>query len=109
MDYTVLTLGGLGLLGILIHNLVKLNNINRASDGNINLWKYLRVEIFSILISVCVVVVALIAHNEVRQLQQVGSWLGLSFVAIGYMAQSIVVSFMGKAQKIIEPTSKDDE
>lgn len=109
MDYTVLTLGGLGLLGILIHNLVKLNNINRASDGNINLWKYLRVEIFSILISVCVVVVALIARNEVRQLQQVGSWLGLSFVAIGYMAQSIVVSFMGKAQKIIEPTSKDDE
>lgn len=109
MDYTVLTLGGLGLLGILIHNLVKLNNINRASDGNINLWKYLRVEIFSILISVCVVVVALIARNEVRQLQQVGSWLGSSFVAIGYMAQSIVVSFMGKAQKIIEPTSKDDE
>lgn len=109
MDYTVLTLGGLGLLGILIHNLVKLNNINRASDGNINLWKYLRVEIFSILISVCVVVVALIARNEVRQLQQIGSWLGSSFVAIGYMAQSIVVSFMGKAQKIIEPTSKDDE
>ena len=94
---------------ILIHKIVKLNNINRASDGNINLWKYLRVEIFSILISVCVVVVALIARNEVRQLQQVGSWLGSSFVAIGYMAQSIVVSFMGKAQKIIEPTSKDDE
>ena len=57
---------------------------------------------FSILISVCVVIVALIARNEVKQLQQVGSWLGLSFVAIGYMAQSIVVSFMRKAQKFMD-------
>ena len=109
MDYTTYTLAALGLLGILIHNLVKMNSINRAAEGNINIWKYFRIEMFSILISVCVVIVALIARNEVKQLQQVGSWLGLSFVAIGYMAQSIVVSFMGKAQKFMDASDSITE
>ena len=98
MNYTNLTLVLLGLTGILLHNLIKLNDINRANDGNVNILKYWRLERFSILISVIVVIGALIAKTEIAQLEQVGKWLGLSFVAIGYMAQSIVVKFMGKAQ-----------
>jgi cytochrome bd-type quinol oxidase subunit 2 len=106
MEYTKIVLFLLGLLGIVLHNLIKLDGINRQSEGNINLWKYWRMERFSIIISVIVVVVCLIARQEVKQLQQVGNWLGLAFVAIGYMAQSIVVSFMGKAQKIINDKSQ---
>lgn len=102
MDYTILTLGALGLFGILIHNLIKLNNLNRANNGVLNLGKYLSIEKFSIMISVCVVIVALIARTEIKQLESVGKWLGLAFVTLGYMAQSIVVTFMGKAQKMLD-------
>lgn len=105
MNYTNLTLVLLGLTGILLHNLIKLNDINRANDGNVNILKYWRLERFSILISVIVVIGALIAKTEIAQLEQVGKWLGLSFVAIGYMAQSIVVKFMGKAQKFVDNQS----
>ena len=109
MDYTNLALAGLGLVGILLHNLIKLNDINRANDGNVNLWKYWKIERFSILISVIVVCAALVAKSEIKQLEQVSKWLGLSFIAFGYMAQSIVVKLMGRAQKYVDDTTKTDD
>lgn len=109
MNYTPLILGVLGLFGILIHNLVKLNSINRKAKGNLNFGEYLRIEMFSIMISVCVVIVALIAQQEIKQLQAVSQYLGLSFVAIGYMAQSLVIQFIGKAQKLIDVSDSEKE
>jgi hypothetical protein len=108
MNYTLGMLAALGVLGILIHNLVKLNEINRAADGEINLWKYYKLERFSILLSCCVIVVALIARTEIKQLESAGKWLGLAFTGIGYMAQSIVISFMGRAQKFMDKQDKDN-
>lgn len=108
MAYTVITLAALGLMGILLHNLIKLNDINRANDGNINILKYWRLERFTIMISFIAIIIALIARSEIKELEQVGKWLGLAFVAIGYMAQSIVVKFMGKAQKYVDDKSKTD-
>ncbi len=108
MNYTLLTLAALGLFGIMIHNLVKLNEINRKSEGTINMLKYWKIERFSILLSVCVVAVALLARTEIAQLREVGNWLGLAFVALGYMAQSIVVSFGNKAQKYIDEKINTD-
>lgn len=102
MEYTTLTLLACGMFGILIHNLMKLNDLNRVNDGNINFRKYLKLEVFSILISVCVIIVALIARNEIRQLREIGNWLALAFTAIGYMAQSIVIKFAGRAQKYMD-------
>ena len=109
MNYTPLILGVLGLFGILIHNLVKLNSINRKAKGNLNFGEYLKIEMFSIMISVCVVIVALIAQQEIKQLQAVSQYLGLSFVAIGYMAQSLVIQFIGKAQKLIDLSDSEKE
>ena len=109
MNYTPLILGVLGLFGILIHNLVKLNSINRKAKGNLNFGEYLKIEMFSILISVCVVIVALLAQQEIKQLQAVSQYFGLSFVAIGYMAQSLVIQFIGKAQKFIDASDSDKE
>lgn len=106
MTYTALILFGLGLFGIVIHNLVKMNEINKQHDGNFNYQKYIALEKFSIALSVCVVIVAVIVRTEIRELEAVGNWLGLAFVAIGYMAQSIIVSVMGKAQKIIGDDKK---
>ena len=102
MDYTIVTLAALGLFGILIHNLVKLNSLNKANDGVLNFGKYIALEKFGIMLSVCVVAVALIVRTEVAQLERIGNWLGLAFVTLGYMAQSIVVTFMGKAQKFLD-------
>ena len=95
-------LASLGGFGILIHNLKNLNSLNRKSEGNLSLVQYFKLEVYSILLSISVVAVALIAQQEIRQLEIVGNYLGLAFVAIGYMAQSIVVSFAGKAEKFIK-------
>lgn len=102
MNYTAITCIGLGLLGILLHNLVELNKLNRASDGNINLPQYLKIERFSILIAIIAVCVAYLVKQEITQLDLVGKWLGLAFMAIGYMGQSLLVFVMGKANKVID-------
>jgi hypothetical protein len=101
MDYTNLALFGLGILGIVLHNLVQLNKVNRSQNGNINIIQYLKLEVFSILINIVVIACALIAKHEIKQLEQAGKWLGLSFITIGYMGQSILIFLMGKAEKKI--------
>lgn len=104
MNYTNIILFLLGVLGMVLHNLVQLNKVNRASNGSINLWKYLRMEIYSILITVIMVFCAIIIKTEITQLEQAGKWLGLSFIAIGYMGQSLLIWLMGKAEKTIGKT-----
>ncbi len=108
MTYTNVTLAVFGVAGILLHNLIKLNDINRANDGKVNLGKYLQLERFTLLISGIVIAIAVVARNEITQLEQVGKWLGLGFLAFGYMAQSIVVKLMGRAQKYLDDTTKNE-
>lgn len=105
MEYTPLILSALGVLGILLHNLVKMDSLNRAASGRINLKQYLLVERFSILISLGVVAAAVIASHEIKELYNAGKWLGMGFLAIGYLAQSILVKLMGKAQKHVDNAS----
>jgi len=102
MNYSPLILFGLGLFGIVIHNLVKLNEINIKQNGNIRILEYLKLERFTIILSICVVLVALLVKDEIMQIKQLSTWVGVSFVSIGYMAQSIIVSIMGKGQKILD-------
>lgn len=106
MNYTTLTLFLLGAMGILLHNLVELNKLNRASKGSLNIKQYFRLEVFSIMISIVVICVALIIKTEITQLEAAGKWLGLAFMTIGYMGQSLLVFVMGKANKVID---KGDE
>lgn len=101
MNYTNLMLIGLGILGIFLHNLNALNKINKANDGNVNIVKYLKLEVFSILISFIVVFICILLKQEIKQLEYASKFLGVGFVAIGYSAQSMLVSVMGKANKII--------
>lgn len=102
MNYTHLVLFSLGLLGILLHNLMKMDEINKKSEGNINLAKYWAIERFAVAVSVIVVVVCVMISQEIKQLHDIGNWLGLAFVSIGYMAQSIVIKVRGKAEKLIQ-------
>lgn len=101
MQYTYIFLFILGLVGILLHNLVKMDEINKKSDGNIQLAKYWAVERFSVAISAIVVGVCVLVSQEIKQLHDIGNWLGLAFVSIGYMAQSILIKFRGKAETFL--------
>lgn len=91
----------LGILGIFAHSLVELNKLNKANNGDAKILEYIKLEKFSILISFVVVVICLIAKHEIIQLEYLGNYLGLGFVAIGYMGQSLLVWGMGKATKTI--------
>ncbi len=108
MTYTNVMLFLFGLLGIIIHNLKNMNTINKASKGNINIWQYFKIQIFAILLSLCVVIVCVIAKTEIKQLDFAGNWLGLGYTAVGFMAQSLVISFAGKTQKVIDATFGND-
>lgn len=101
MDYTPVVLFALGILGILLHNLVELNKINRKTGGNAKIGNYIKLELYSILISILMVSSAVMVSQEIKQLESVGKWLGLGFIAIGYMGQSVLILFMGKAAKTI--------
>jgi hypothetical protein len=96
----------MGIIGILLHNLVKLDSLNRANSGIVNLGKYIAIERFSIIISVLVVIGATIGSQEIKQLEFAGKWLSLGFLAIGYLAQSILVKVMGKAQSYVDNQTK---
>lgn len=89
------------MLGILLHSLVELNKINKTNNGNANIGTYLKMEKFSILICIIIVAVCILAKQEIQQLNYLGNYLGLGFVAIGYMGQSILVWAMGNAAKKI--------
>lgn len=102
MNYTNIVLFLLGMLGILLHNLIEMNKINRANNGNINIGNYLKIERFTIIISLIVVFVAILVKQEIKQVEAAGKWMGIAFVAIGYMGQSLLVFAMGKAGKVID-------
>jgi hypothetical protein len=102
MIYTPLVLILVGFGGILLHNLIKLDEINRKSEGNINISKYLKIERFSIMLSVVAVIVATVISQEIKQLEAVGKWLGLAMLSIGYMAQSIILKFSSKVEEKIK-------
>ena len=103
MNYTNFVLFALGILGVLLHNLIELNKVNRSRSGGFKFLEYFKIEQFTIYISVVVVIVALLVKQEITQLEHVGKWLGLAFLAIGYMGQSLLIFTMGKASKVIEP------
>ncbi len=90
------------MLGVLLHNLVELNKLNKASAGNLSISQYLKLERFSIAISVIVVIVCVMIKHEITQLEAAGKWIGLAFISIGYMGQSLLIFVMGKASKAID-------
>lgn len=108
MEYTNGILLLLGVLGIFTHFLIKINGINRRSKGNFQLKPFIKLEWPSFLISLIVVVVSLIAKQEVKQLKVAGAYLGLGFFAIGYMAQSILLSVMSKYEKQLKDKDEDE-
>lgn len=65
-------------------------------------------EMFSIAISLIVCVVAVVISQEIKQIAVAGKWLGLAFMAIGYMGQSLLIFVMGKANKVVNAENGQD-
>lgn len=109
MNYNDLALFGFGLGGVLIHNLIKINELNQV--GKFSAAKYFGLEWASISISMIILFLCIMGKHEVAQLEGAGTWLGLAFTTIGYMGQSIFVKYMGKASKAIggDNTPKTDK
>jgi hypothetical protein len=101
MNYTNIMLIGIGTIGIILHNLVELNKLNKSNPGTLNFKQYFRAEIFAICIAFICVIVAVIIKHEIKQLDAAGKWLGLAFLSVGYMGQSLLVFIMGRAASII--------
>jgi hypothetical protein len=99
MQYNDLILFVFGLGGVLIHNLIKINELKK--NGQFKAVDYFSMEWASISISLIIVSLCIAGKHEVAQLEQAGKWMGFAFTAIGYMGQSLFVKFMGKAEKVI--------
>ena len=105
----LLILFGLGVAGILIHSFIKLNEINKKTEGHANIYKYWMLEKYAILVSFMAVIISLFIVEELNQLESFVKWKGLGFVAIGYMGQSIVIWAMGKAGNAVgKPTDNEN-
>ena len=92
MTYTPLILFGLGLFGVLVHNLKKLNEINRKNKGTVNYTEYFAIEKFSILISICFIGFLVVIKSEVSAVEYINKWIGTCFALAGFSAQSIILS-----------------
>lgn len=101
MSYTIINLLACGLFGILVHNLIKINNVNKRTNGQFKPGYFFKMEWASILISISVVIVCLIARNEVKQLKEVGNYLMLGFFFIGLGSQSIAYALSSRIEKKI--------
>lgn len=103
MEYTTPVLAVLGLAGIAVHNLVKIDSLNRQSKGCFSFWPFVKLEWPSIAISVIVLGVMMISVQDMVSMSVTMKWpLGPAFFTGGYMAQSLLYKWMGRAQKEID-------
>lgn len=107
MNYTDLSLFGLGLAGLLIHNLIKVNELNRKNDFSAS--TYFKLEWPSISINVIVILVCLVCKQHIAKLENAGIAIGPGFVAIGYMGQSLFVKAMRRTKKFLDSKMGSDE
>lgn len=108
--YSTFILCFLGMIGIVLHNLVKIDSLNRKGQGSINLRQYFLVEWVTILISVIVVCLgAFFLQKELKQyFEMFTKYVGIGFLFFGYFAQSLLVKAAGKGEKYIDELNKPD-
>ena len=98
--YSDITLSLLGVLGIAIHCLVKIQQLKK--DGKpISLSAYIDAEWATMALSICAITIVLICKREIPELEAAGNYLGLGFVSVGYFGQSILVFLLGRVGKVI--------
>jgi mannose/fructose/N-acetylgalactosamine-specific phosphotransferase system component IIC len=110
---------GIGLLGVLIHTLIKANSLKtRAEKANIKflIRNYFDKDWISILISVCIVFFWLLIYQEVmnKYLLKYTDLIGTIFGLIGFLGTYILSKILSVSEKRInniidEKTNELDE
>ncbi len=108
---TILLLLSLGMLGVVAQALKKMNELNRRSNGNFSFKNYIRIEVFSLALSVTIVFASVLFIYLVPEMAKAGKWLAFGQFAIGWFGQSGLEFVMGQAKKKIGLSSgaTDDE
>lgn len=101
-QFTNLSLLALGCAGILLHSLRTIIQLKKTKTFKV--WEYFDAEWPSLLISFLIVIICIVCKTEITALDAVSDKLGLGFVAIGYMGQSLLVATIGKAETKIGVT-----
>jgi uncharacterized membrane protein len=104
MNYNDITLFAFGMGGVLVHNLMKIQELKKTNQFKAH--TYFGMEWPSICISLILVLLAIAGKHEVAKLENAGVWLGGSFIAIGYMGQSLFIKLMGRANKFLNNVEK---
>lgn len=98
----------LGMLGVLLHMLVSIGKLKKAGKF-ISFIQYFEAEWTSILISVIVVIVAIMCKHYVQKLEAAGDWLAPAYLFMGYAGQSILIYFIGQAEKKLGISADEQE
>ena len=100
--------GLLGMIGIMCHNLMKMDSLNRKDGAEFTVWKYLLKERFSILLSIFAVTGYVLAHKELVQIEQINSKQLISAFVFGLGAQSIIVWVNDKRKQFFDDKTQPD-
>ena len=107
MKYTALILFALGIFGVMVHNLKKLNEINRKNKGKVNLSEYFALERFSILMSIGFVGFLVVVKSEVSSVEYINKWIGTCFALAGFSAQSLILSVTSAFETFTKRKTKE--
>lgn len=103
INYSNLSLFGLGVLGILLHAMFNINKLKKTKlpDGKMYDFKiseYFGLEWASMATSFILLIICMMVKSEIKQLEAAGNWLGVGFASIGFMSQSILAGVLTKVQ-----------
>lgn len=91
-----------GLLGVAAHAFKKTDERNKAQEPKYSIIDYWNDNKNGIITIIICLIVCAYYQNEIKQLEQLGTWLGLFFFALGYMGDSAFPSILEAFPKVIE-------
>lgn len=94
------------ILGILTHNFMKIDKLNRANPGQFNLKTYMQLEWASMCISACVMCAALIGQALDKDLNLAGWKLALGSYCIGLASQSVAYFLKNRTETEIKKAAE---
>lgn len=106
--YSTMLLLLLALAGILTHNLNKIDDINRKTNGGFHFGPFFQMEWPSIMKSVIFVGICTVIRGELENwepltMNAMGLKTGGLFALLGYFSQSIMYKLNGKSESFNKP------
>lgn len=110
MNSHIFILVAIGLLGIAAQILLKVRSLRRRTASlvvNVSLIQYLKDEWDNIMLSVLALVIAGVVYDEATKglnpalAAYIMKFSRVLFITVGYMGASVLASFFGRTEKIV--------